>query len=212
MLKKSYPLLATVFLFFLLYFISLQVPKENIHSVLGRAGFWGPVIYVFLAFLTNVIAPLSATPLIFAGFYVFGSNVVFLMVIADFFASITNFWIARRWGRLLVKKFVGKDNIKRIDKFTQDYGLLTLLFLRIFQGGVADFVSYAAGLTSMQFIPYFIISIAGMIPRTALWYFVSIQTTNPLIFISLTYLIIIVFSGVFLIGLSVRNKWFREKR
>ncbi|MDP3998622.1 MAG: VTT domain-containing protein, partial [bacterium] len=154
---------------------------------------------------TNVIAPLSGTPLIFTGFYAFGSTVVFLMTIADFIASITNFWIAKRWGRSLVKKFVGQENIAKADRFTRSYGLLTLLLLRFFQGGVGDFISYAAGLTSMRFTPYLIISTAGMIPRTVLWYFLALHVKSPVVFTALTLLLIVVLSGIFLAGVAIKR-------
>lgn len=209
MLKKSYPVLIAVFIFSLLYFFSTRIPQENIRLFLDRVGLWGPTIFILLMLTTNVIAPLSGTPLMFAGFYAFGSNVVFLTMFADFISSITNFWIARRWGRSFVKKFVGRGNVEKIDKLTQHHGLAALLLLRIFQGGIGDFISYAAGLTSIQFTPYLIISVAGMIPRTALWYLLSLHTTSPLIFTILTLLLILVLSGLFVTILAFNKRWKR---
>lgn len=196
---KIFSLLTTTFLLVLFYLLSSKIPEENIRLALNRVGLWAPLVFIFLTLLTEILAPLSSMPLIFAGFYAFGTNVVFLMMFAALCSYIINFWIARRWGRKLVVKFVGHKNIGKIDKLTKSYGLATLLFLRIFQGGIGDFVSYAAGLTSLQFFPYLGVSIIVAIPKTILWYLLARQVETPLTFTLLTLIMVVVFSAAFIL-------------
>lgn len=205
--KKIYPILITIFLILLLYILSRSVPEESIRTFLIRLGLVAPVIFIFLKLVALVVAPLSGTPLLFAGFYAFGPKVVFLTAIATFVSYIINFWIARRWGRDLVGKFVGAKNLAKVDKLTKNYGLWMLLALRIFEGSVSDFVSYASGLTLMRFSSYMIISTLALIPGTILWYLISLKVTTPLAFTTLSLVLTLSFSIIFILVSILFKRW-----
>lgn len=205
--KKIYPILITIFLILLLYILSRSVPEESIRTFLIRLGLVAPVIFIFLKLVALVVAPLSGTPLLFAGFYAFGPKVVFLTAIATFVSYIINFWIARRWGRDLVGKFVGAKNLAKVDKLTKNYGLWMLLALRIFEGSVSDFVSYASGLTLMRFSSYMIISTLALIPGTILWYLISLKVTTPLAFTTLSLVLTFSFSIIFILASILFKRW-----
>ena len=203
MRKKYYPLLITACLFVLLFWISVSVPKQTIENLIGSAGIFAPLVYIFLILLTFIIAPLSGSPIVFAGFYIFGHKVVFLNLVASTISTVVNFWVARIWGRNLVRKFVGENNINRIDELARNYGLTVLIVSRIFQGSIHDFVSFAAGLTEIKFWPYFIISVLVSIPGTLLWYLVALQVDTPVQFIILIWVIALSFSLIFVLGRRV---------
>lgn len=210
--KRLYPLLFTLFLFILLFLVGRNYPEENIRSLIKSAGPLAPVIFILLMLLTYILAPISGSPLLFAGFYAFGEKVVFLTVVAAFIASVVNFWVARRFGRPLVEKLVGKDSIHKIDKLTANYGLVTLAVFRFFQGGIHDFVSYAAGLTSMRFSSYFLVSTIIMIPGTSLWYLLASQVGTPAEFTILSFLQATVLSTIFILGSLAIRRWKKRGR
>ncbi|MFA5933285.1 MAG: VTT domain-containing protein [Microgenomates group bacterium] len=205
--NQLFPLLATLVLILGLYLLSSLIPEENIQKMIIEAGIFAPIVYVMFTLITYIIAPLSTTPLIFVGFRMFGQEIIVWHMLATVLASVTNFWIARKLGRGLVIRLVGKSAINQIDKLAGEYGLQTLFVLRVFQGGIHDFISYAAGLTSIKFWPYFIISTIGMIPGNILWYIFSATTQNPLIFTLLTLGLATVFSGVYIFALYLQRKF-----
>ncbi len=45
-----------------------------------------------------------------------------------------------------------------IDMISLKEGLKTLLILRLFPSGLFDYISYAAGLTKIKFLPYFFVT------------------------------------------------------
>jgi uncharacterized membrane protein YdjX (TVP38/TMEM64 family) len=196
--KHFFSIISIIFFVVIIYILSNSIPKETIQKFIEDAGLLGPLIYVFLTLLTYIFAPLSGTPLIYVGFYLFGQHLVFFHVIATIISSVINFWIARTWGRGLTIKLVGESSIVKVDKFTEKYGLQSLFILRVFQGGIHDFISYAAGLTSIKFWPYFIISTLGMIPGNLIWYFFASRTENPLIFTSFTLILATSFSLLYI--------------
>lgn len=204
--KKTYPILITILIFVGIYFLGKTVPEENIRTLVINAGPLAPLVFMALNLLTYVIAPLSGTPFLFIGFYAFGPMVVFYSFLATFLAAIINFFIARKWGRPLVEKFIGKESMNQVDKLTKNYGLWMVFLLRIFQGGVGDYISYAAGLTSLKFHSYFIVSTLGYIPSAILWYFLSQKVQSPTQFTILTTTMAVTFSVIFILASMILKK------
>lgn len=203
---KILPILAIAVVFGTLYIASVSIPQEKVRQILVSHGPLGPLVFVFLMLLTHIFSPISSSPFLFAGFYAFGENVVLLMTAAGILAAVTNFWIARVWGRGFVARLVGQGGMGKIDKFTKNYGLWTIFFLRVFLGGLHDFISYAAGLTKIRFVPYFLISVAGTVPGTLVWYMIARKIESPVNFTIVTLLMVVVFSAVFALGAFVVRK------
>lgn len=205
--KKLIPLIITIILFGVIYLIGKSISEENIRQIINNAGPMGPVVFILLMLLTYILAPLSGTPVLFIGFYAFGQNVIFYASVAAFFASITNFWISRIWGRSIVKKLIGKEEVHKVDKFTQNYGLLALFISRIFLKGFHDIISYAAGLTSIKFSRYLLVSTIGMIPGVSIWYILASFIDDPVSFTIVTIFEIFIFSLLFSIGSLIIKKY-----
>ena len=155
----------------LVYWLGRSVTSEDILNIVKQAGFWAPLVYIILFALTHIIAPLSGTPIYFAGYAFFANKVQIYTYLATMLSATVNFLIARQWGRRLIGKLVGKKDMSQIDQFIEDYGVRTLIFLRIFQGHLVDFISYASGLTNMKFVPYITITVLAPIPWLLLWQF-----------------------------------------
>lgn len=161
-----------------LYFASKQVPQESVQLFIQSYGPLAPVIYIILHQLTIVLAPLNGFPFLIAGFFLFGPQVAFYSFVSSIIGYSINFWIAKKWGRPVVKKLAGEDSLTKIDKFAKEYGLGTLFILRMFLIGLGDYVSYAYGLTPVRYSTYIAVSAAGMIPGYIIWYFVVLRTGN----------------------------------
>lgn len=199
-----------VFIFILLsggiYFIGKSIPEETIRTTVQSTGIFAPLILSLFMLLTYIIAPISNAPFLYTGFYLYGKDVLFFAYGTAFIASIINFWIARIWGRSLVEKLAGKSILEKVDKLTVNYGLPTLFVTRLFLGGEHDVISYTAGLTSIKFYPYLIISTLASIPGTIIWYFIAAQTNNPLVFTASNLALVYLFTGTFIIGVFIFRK------
>src|SRR3989344_3903545 len=210
MRKRVVPLLFIVVISLLLYLLSRSFSEKEIITFINDAGFFAPVVYILLTLLTLVIAPFSGTPIIFAGYYAFGQRVIFYSIVAAYISYVLNFWIARKWGRTIVGKFVGKEDMKKVDELTKDYGIVTLVFLRIFQGSINDFVSFAMGLTNMKFKIYLVVSLLASIPGTILWYYLSLNADTHAQFTIIMLVLTLTLSFVFIMG-SIFWKKFLKK-
>lgn len=193
-------------MFSLVYFIGIRVPEETIRDVVKNAGPFGPLVIIFLIWLTHVIAPLGASPLLFAGFYLYEQEIVIFAFIAALIAIVTNFWIARIWGKSIVTKLLGSESLEKIDHLTENYGFQTLIIVRVFLREFHDIISYVFGLTTMKFTPYLLISVLGMIPGTLIWYYLSSKIQNPLVFTLLSLGVAYTFLSLYLLWIKITKK------
>lgn len=200
-------ILLTAALFLLIFLLSKTIPEEQLRQFILNTGDLGPFVFILLMLLSYILSPLSGSPLLLVGFYIFRSEVVLFAAVAGFLATITNFWIARLWGKNLVRRIIGEKSVQKIEEITKNSSLFTLFFIRIFQGGIHELVSYVLGLTSIGFLPYFIVSTLAMIPGTLLWYALSLKVKNSVEFTAITLILGIVFSALLVVPVLVLGKY-----
>lgn len=213
MLKSKKPILyilSFIFLVLVIYFLGLRMTKEEVIRIVQEAGIWGPLVFIFLTLMTSVIAPISNLPLWLGGYALFGNWVQIYTYVAFVLGSAVNFLIARRFGRMVVIKLVGGKNMTKVDTFTQDYGFKTLIFLRIFQGNISDFISYAYGLTNMKFIPYLLVTILAPIPWILLWQFYLFDKVNS--YYDFVFLTVVTLLPLLIISVLLVLKFGRRKK
>ncbi len=180
-----------------------------------RMGPLGPVIIIIYVIISHVFAPITASPMLFVSaplFGLFDSMVYFY--IAGLFSSAINFWIARRFGREWVIRLVGKSSIKDIDNFVKVEGTEALIISRFFGFSAFDFISYAAGLTNIDFKKYYLITnvIAAFVSIILYQIYKNVDLrTEQGIFAWSASLILITISFTFLIRHYLHKKSMKEE-
>jgi uncharacterized membrane protein YdjX (TVP38/TMEM64 family) len=194
---KIAPILITLLLLGLIYFVSRSIDPLALQEWVKQIGIFGPLLIIFLTVITGVVAPLSGTPVNYAGFILYGAETVFLFSISGVISAVINFYIAKKFGRPFLKKFVNEKDLEKVDKYAMEHGAVSLFIMRIFLGSIHDFLSYAMGLTSMKFKPYIVASTSGIIIGSLIWYVIALRARNPIEFLVGTILFALVFSGVY---------------
>ncbi len=129
--------------------------------------------------LQSVAAPLPAFVITFANAAIFGwINGAILSWISSMAGAILCFYIAKFLGRDTVEKLTSKFALKSVDKFFDTYGKYTILIARLLPFVSFDLISYAAGLTSMNFISFFIATGIGQLPATIVYSYVGGMLTG----------------------------------
>lgn len=174
--------------------LDIEAVKEYILSF----GIWAPIISFILMILQSVVAPLPAFLITFANAALFGWVYGAMLSWASAMAGAALcFYIARLLGRDVVCKLTSKFALDSIDDFFNRYGKHTILIARLLPFMSFDLVSYAAGLTSMKFLPFFIATGLGQLPATIVYSYVGgmltgsakVVMTGLLILFSLSILI-----------------------
>ena len=147
------------------YLSSLDL--ESIKQYILSFGIWAPIISFLLMLLQSVAAPLPAFLITFANAALFGWVWGAILSWSSAMAGAALcFFIAKFLGRDVVEKLTSKMAISSIDEFFDKYGKYTILVCRLLPFMSFDIVSYAAGLTSMKFMPFFIATGIGQLPPT----------------------------------------------
>ncbi|WP_250674966.1 TVP38/TMEM64 family protein [Paraclostridium ghonii] len=160
---------------FYLSMLNLESLKQYILSF----GIWAPVISFILMILQSIVAPLPAFLITFANAALFGwVKGAILSWFSAMAGAALCFYIARFLGRDTVEKLTSKFAIDSVDVFFDKYGKHTILIARLLPFMSFDLVSYAAGLTSMSFISFFIATGIGQLPATLIYSYVGDMLTG----------------------------------
>lgn len=190
---------------FYLSSMNLDMIKEYILSF----GIWAPIISFLLMVLQSVIAPIPAFLITLSNAAIFGwVKGAILSWSSAMAGAALCFYIARGLGRDAVEKLTSKFALKDIDGFFEKYGKHTILIARLLPFISFDLVSYAAGLTSMNFWSFFIATGIGQLPATIVYSYVGGMLTGGAQLLMSGLLILFALS----IAIYVGKKVWSEKR
>ncbi len=139
---------------------------DAIKETIVGAGVWAPLLLIAAKASTMIFAPVSGSPLYPLAGALFGFGPAFLyLALGDALGGAISFGISRRFGRDAVARFIRKDMdvvLKAIETVGTPKGFL---IARICLAALPEAASYAAGLTKLRFLPFFIIQNAvGIVP------------------------------------------------
>ena len=161
-LKSLLEILAII----LLFALSSYLVRQNIDflkSIIGND--FGILFYILIAIFAVVVAPISMMPLIPLASNIFGwlSAAVF-SIVGWTIGSFIVFFISRKYGVPLIKKFVSLEKIEKFEsKIPKENLFLDLILLRMIIP--VDILSYALGLlTKVDFKTFALTTIIGIIP------------------------------------------------
>ncbi|MGL4914458.1 MAG: TVP38/TMEM64 family protein [Romboutsia sp.] len=156
-----------------------QVNLDGIKEYILSFGIWAPIISFLLMLLQSVAAPLPAFLITFANAALFGwVNGAILSWTSAMAGAALCFYIAKFLGRDVVEKLTSKYALDSVDEFFDKYGKHTILIARLLPFMSFDLVSYAAGLTSMSFMSFFIATGLGQLPATIIYSYVGGMLTG----------------------------------
>lgn len=152
---------------------------EVVKDFVGSYGPYAMVISFLLMILQAVAAPLPAFLITFANANLFGwwQGAILSWTSAMAGAALC-FYIARILGRDVVVKLTSNTALKQIDSFFGKYGKQSILIARLLPFMSFDLVSYAAGLTKMNFRSFFIATGIGQLPATIVYSYVGGMLTG----------------------------------
>lgn len=212
--KSKIILISVIGIIVLLYFFNptLNQYANNIFSMFATGDFkvvrdfineygtYAMLVSAGLMVLQSVVAPLPAFLITFANANLFGWwQGAILSWSSAMLGAVICFYISRILGRDIVEKLTSRAGLENIDKFFKKHGSNSIIIARLFPFISFDLVSYAAGLTAMSFLPFFIATGIGQLPATIIYSYVGgmltggaqLLVTGLLIFFALSIFIVL---------------------
>ena len=174
---------------------------EVVRDFIDEYGTYAMLVSAALMVFQSVAAPLPAFLITFANANLFGWwQGAILSWSSAMLGALVCFYISRILGRDIVEKLTSKAGLESVDRFFDKYGKHSILIARLLPFMSFDLVSYAAGLTSMSFVPFFIATGIGQLPATIVYSYVGgmltggaqLLVTGLLILFALTIFIVLI--------------------
>lgn len=184
------------------------VVKEFVASY----GAYAAAVSFALMILQSVAAPLPAFLITFANANLFGwwQGAILSWSSAMAGAALC-FYIARILGRDVAEKLTSKTGLQQIDVFFERHGNLSILIARLLPFISFDYVSYAAGLTSMSFWGFFVATGIGQLPATIVYSYVGGMLTGGAKLLVTGLLILFALSGLIVLFKQLYNEKQKKK-
>lgn len=150
-----------------LFIFSSYLAKTNqefVSSIIGN-GFSGILIYLIVIIVAIVIAPISMMPFVPIAANMWGwFNSALIHIVGWSLGSFIVFFISRKYGVPLIKKFVSLKKINEIEKkVSKEEMFWGIVVLRLITP--VDILSYALSLfTKISFRTYALATMIGIIP------------------------------------------------
>ncbi len=142
-----------------------DVYSEELKSFVMIKGALGMFFYLGVAAVAEIIGPISAIPFLPLAAALWGSfSTAILSVFGWTIGAMLVFFLCRKFGRPLIKKFVDLSSVEEISgAISQKNLFLSILILRaVFP---VDILSYAIGMfTDMRWPSYLLATFLGFIP------------------------------------------------
>lgn len=209
--KPIYLLLVPVVLTILLsLFLQSTVINNQQQYVqwLTSFGPWFVVVYIIIQVLGIVIAPIGGFFIQVGLFAVLPPiQALLLIYFVTTPAFFINFYLARKYGKPIVTKLIGGHAMDTVNTYVDEIGPIMLVVIKLFQGGVFDYISYAAGLTNFKSSVFFLINVFGGLPGIIVSYIILTRFTNFTVSI-----MALLFTGYIMFGISMIVIHFKRKR
>jgi len=162
-----------------LFMLFSSMSVDMIIGYIRSFGIYAVIVSFFLMMFQSLVAPLPAFLITFANAAIFGWwQGAILSWTSSMAGAALCFYIAKLLGRDVVEKITSKFALEYVDGFFEKYGRHTIVICRLLPFVSFDYVSYAAGLTSMGFIPFFIATGIGQLPATIIYSYVGGMLTG----------------------------------
>lgn len=140
--------------------------RQELQRTFADLAWWVPIAYAGL-YAVITMAPLPKTVFSLAAGAIFGVplGLVTVLVGAVIGASAA-FWVARRLGGDSLRRLLG-HRAEHLDEALATHGFWAVLVARLVPVVPFTALNYAAGLSSIRYLPYALATAIGMIPGTS---------------------------------------------
>jgi uncharacterized membrane protein YdjX (TVP38/TMEM64 family) len=180
---------------------------DNLRDLIARAGVFAPIVFFVLQVVQIVVAPIPGNVTTAVGGVLFGWWALPLTVVGSLAGFAIVVLISRKFGRPLIEKIFGKDQVKKFDFLIDSKAEFILFIIFLLPALPDDLVGYLAGLTGVRFRTLMILSLVGRLPTQAATILFGDQLAAG-DYSSLVIMIIII--AALALVIFIFRKWFME--
>lgn len=143
----------------------INLNPDYLIDLLDSAGVFSYLLLIILVIIEVIVPFIPPLILYVAAGLVFGGLLGgILMIIGNVLGAAIAFFLARRYGRRLIIRWIRPETMRRFDNYFQKHGVGAIFFLRLNPFTSSDIFSYLSGLTKMRFDRFMAATILGLTP------------------------------------------------
>ena len=172
---------------------------------------WGATGLIMAMIVQSIISPIPADAVLVAAGALGMSPTIVGVVggLGSALGAMANFYIARLAGRPFVERIFKESVLDTVDRWFKRWGALAIIVARLTPFSPIDLVSYAAGLTEMKPLHFFLANLVALVPRAALFGYLGKLLSKGQLWPIVLVLAAVVLSAV-LFALRGRFRWARR--
>jgi len=145
---------------------SILESKEEARALMNSLGILAPIVFIAMQILQVVIFIIPGEAAQIAGGWLFGPILGTLYsIIGIAIGSLINFTLARFLGRLFVEGLFGEKDLLKLESILSSSKASFGFFLLFLIPGIPkDILCYAAGISTMGFFPFLLVSMIARMP------------------------------------------------
>lgn len=176
-------------------------------------GVYAVIVSFLLMILQALLSPIPAFFITLANAMIWGwAKGALLSWSSAMAGAAVCFVIARVLGRDVVKKFATEGALVAIEDFFKKYGKHAIIVARLLPFIPFDIVSYAAGLTAMDFLSFFVATGIGQLPATIVYSYAGGSLTGGAQALMMGLLILFAVSIIIYVGKKIYNERQKSER
>lgn len=186
---SQFAILLAVFVFSLAaYSYFVGTPYFDVFEQWAQQNYWNLVIFLVVLKIIGIIwPPLPGVVPLIGAIPVIGWFPAFLIdTIGYMIGSVIAYYLANHYGTDVIRKLFGQAGVAEVEKFKirPERELEAIVLMKIFGGGIGEFISYAAGLTKVKLKNFILGSIiASVVVGIPLFYYFNFALSqNNLLF------------------------------
>jgi len=146
--------------------IGFFTSREDVQAWIASFGATAPLVFIAVQVFQVVVFVVPGEIIQITGGYLFGVGLGTLYSIVGIaVGSTVGFWVARFFGRVFVEGVFGVAQVEKFDSFTSSRGPQVGFFLLFVIPGIPkDVLIYLGGLSTLKFLTFLGISMAGRLP------------------------------------------------
>jgi len=144
----------------------LRIVVEWFVNPIFNLGIIGIFLFIGIMAIQGLLVPIPSEIVLLATGMIWGWFLGGIMaIIGSMAAGLLCFYISRKGGRPLAKKFVGENAINTFDELIKKYGMGAIIIARFVPFIPFDVISYTSGLVDMRVKTYAIGTLIGSVFR-----------------------------------------------
>ena len=178
--------------------------QERMKEIISSAGPWAPLVFILLQTAQVVLAPIPGNVTGIVGGIAFDWWGLPLTMIGTVIGIAIVTAISRRFGRPLIERLFGKEDIKKFDFLIGNKAEIALFLIFLLPFFPDDLIGYLAGLTNIRFRNILFIAVAGRFPMQVVYNFFGGRIFEGDVLI---LVIILATMGLLAVLLYIHRRW-----